>query len=144
MTSIINNNVAGEITRLQKNMVAKENLAPSENWVSHCPSTNSALSGGKTSPQSLKSSRQTHIFFKPHPPSPFPPLFFCKGGGVFYELPPIPDVYLWCRLISTAGDWKIYVNTQHEKRRLFGICPWAQANLKSIILHSAFQCKTSN
>ena len=105
MTSIINNNVAGEITRLQKNMVAQENLAPSENWVPHCPSTNSALPGGKTSPQSLKSSRQTHIFFKPHPPSPFPP-FFCKEGGAFYELPPIPDVYLWCRLISTSGRLK--------------------------------------
>ena len=40
--SIVNNNVAAEITRLQKNMVVLEVLAPSENLASNCPSENSA------------------------------------------------------------------------------------------------------
>ena len=50
----INNNGATEITRLQKNMVALEILAPSENLAPPLP-------------QILKSNPQNHIFFSPLP-----------------------------------------------------------------------------
>ena len=44
---IINNNVVTETTRLQKNMVALENLAPSKNLTPSCPSENSAPTDSK-------------------------------------------------------------------------------------------------
>ena len=42
MRSAMNNNVTAEITRLQKSIVALENLAPSKKFSSPCPSENSA------------------------------------------------------------------------------------------------------
>ena len=72
---IIYKNVATEITWLQKNMVALQNLAPSKNLAPPCPSENSAPSWKWGPPQVLKSSPQSHIFFTP------PPLLQGGGGG---------------------------------------------------------------
>ena len=51
---IVNNNVDTEVTRLQKNMVALENVAPSKNLAPTCPSMNSAPPDSKgTTPLSF-------------------------------------------------------------------------------------------
>ena len=65
---IINNNVATEITCLQKNIVALKNLAPLWVFSSPCPSEN-LLPPCPPTPQLLKSSPQSHIF---SPPENFP------------------------------------------------------------------------
>ena len=55
---IINNNVATEITCLQKDMVTLKNVTPSENLALLCPPLTVS-----SHPQLLKSSLQSHIFF---------------------------------------------------------------------------------
>ena len=72
-----NNNVATEITRFQKNMVALENL-PSENLVHPTPLIIQPPPDNKLPPQLLKSSPKTILFFSPHP-------FARGGGGAFYK-----------------------------------------------------------
>ena len=63
---IIYDNVATEITCLQKNIVALQNLTP----LRIQPPSNDS----KVPPRLLKSSPQSHIFFS-HPPPPPPPSF---------------------------------------------------------------------
>ena len=67
---IINNNVATEITYLQKNMVALKNLSPSKNLAPTYPlRVHSPLIFGNLAPKA--------IFFS----APYPP--FCQGRGVY-------------------------------------------------------------
>ena len=67
----------------RNNMVAekhgspRQNLSPSENLASPCPSENSSHPDSKVPPQLLKSSPQSHIFFNPLPPIPHP---YCQDG----------------------------------------------------------------
>ena len=68
-----------ERTRLQKSIVALQNLALSGNLTPPCPSENPILPDSKVSPQLLKSIPQSYIFFQ----TPLPP-FAWGGGGVFY------------------------------------------------------------
>ena len=68
------NNVATEITRLQKNMAALETLASTKNLAPPCPSENSGPPDSKPSPLPHKA-----IFFSapPSPPSFLPGGVFC-------------------------------------------------------------------
>ena len=56
---------ATKVSCLQKNMVALQNLAPSENLAPPCPSENLGPPDSKFPLQILKSSPQNHIFFQP-------------------------------------------------------------------------------
>ena len=70
---MINNNVATEITRLEKNMAALQNLAPSENLALSCHSENSAPLILR-SPLSFWNLAPKTIFF-------FSPPSCARGGG---------------------------------------------------------------
>ena len=67
-----NNNVATEITRFQKNMVALENLPSSKNLAHPTPLIIHPPPDNKLPPQLLKSNPKTILFFSPHP--------FARGG----------------------------------------------------------------